>query len=363
MTLLPLRFTRLLQPLLLALRSLSARGWLREADVDACLGAVQPAWALNRIHARVLSRRWVAEDMLAIRLRPNANWPGARAGQHVQLQVERDGVRLSRSYSLTAVTKDWLEIAVRPQAGGRVSSWLCEQLGQGDCVELGQPFGELCWPTQGPVLLLAAGSGLTPLLGLLGEALQNGYQAPVRLLHYVSRYGQRAFVEELLALQAAHANFSVAWSITGELVTDALSGRFQLDHVPTWQSADVLICGPAGFVETVRGSLGATANSLQWESFTPPQWAQAGERREVSLSFSLSQVQGAGDNQRSLLEQAEALGLRPAYGCRQGICVSCTCQLVEGAVRDLRSGEVSHEPGQAIRLCVSAPMGDVRINL
>ena len=363
MTLLPLRVTRWLQPLLVLLRALTARGWLREADVDAWLGALQPAWSLKRIHARVLSRRWVAEDMLALRLRPNANWPGARAGQHVQLLIERDGVRLGRSYSLTAVTADWLEIAVRPQAGGRVSSWLCEQFEQGDCVELGLPFGELNWPANGPVLLLAAGSGLTPLLGALREALHSGYSAPVRLLHYVGRVGQRAYIKELQALQANHANFSVDWSITREPVTSGLRGRFELAHVPNWESADVLTCGPAGFVDTVRGSLGATAASLQWESFTPPQWVVAGERHEVSLTFSSSQLKGVGDNQRSLLEQAESLGLQPAHGCRQGICASCTCQLLEGAVRDLRSGEISHEPGQAIRLCVSAPVGDVRINL
>ena len=63
------------------------------------------------------------------------------------------------------------------------------------------------------------------------------------------------------------------------------------------------------------------------------------------------------------LEQAEAAGLRPAHGCRQGICAGCTCTLLGGAVRDLRSGQAFAEPGQPIRICVSAPLGDVQLDL
>ena len=74
-------------------------------------------------------------------------------------------------------------------------------------------------------------------------------------------------------------------------------------------------------------------------------------------------LRAEGDDQRSLLEQAEARGLKPKHGCRQGICTECTCQLLEGRVRDLRSGRETSEPGQPIRICVSAPLGDVRIDL
>ncbi|NQC84580.1 2Fe-2S iron-sulfur cluster binding domain-containing protein, partial [Pseudomonas aeruginosa] len=56
-------------------------------------------------------------------------------------------------------------------------------------------------------------------------------------------------------------------------------------------------------------------------------------------------------------------GLRPAHGCRQGICASCTCVLLSGCVRDLRSGALCSEPGQPIRLCVSAAHGDLALDL
>nr|WP_273257472.1 2Fe-2S iron-sulfur cluster binding domain-containing protein [Pseudomonas sp.] len=81
------------------------------------------------------------------------------------------------------------------------------------------------------------------------------------------------------------------------------------------------------------------------------------------MSFARSRQQVSGSSNASLLEQAEAAGLRPAHGCRQGICTGCTCLLLAGTVRDLRSGELFAEPGQPIRLCVSAPHEDVEIDL
>lgn len=359
MPIIPLRLTRTLQPWLTPLRWLADHHWLRASDVDACLGFLQPTWALTRIHARVEARRWVAQDMLAIRLRPNGNWPGAQAGQHVQLFIERNGVRLSRSYSLTAQADGCIEIAVRRQPEGRVSAWLCEHLSVGDCVELGSPYGELRWPQEGAVLLAAAGSGITPLLGLLRDALGRGFSAPVRLLHFVREQGQRAFVEELQQLQARYPNLAVEWAVTA-----GPSGqRLNAEQLHEWREAHVLSCGPAGFVEQLRELVDGQAASLQVESFTPPQWRAEGERRPVRLQFARSQREAVGDNQTSLLAQAEAAGLKPEHGCRQGICTQCTCQLLEGAVRDLRSGEISHEPGQSIRICVSAPLGDVRVDL
>ena len=103
-------------------------------------------------------------------------------------------------------------------------------------------------------------------------------------------------------------------------------------------------------------------NKLLSEAFSPAP-VDAGEQTCVRLAFRRSGVACQGDTAHSLLEQAEAQGLRPMHGCRQGICTRCTCQLLSGRVRDLRSGLVSDEPGQAVRLCVSVPLGDVEIDL
>lgn len=371
MHLLPVALLPLCSLLLRPLRALVARGWLRESDVDAWLALLNPGLRLNRVMARVAARHWVAEDMLALTLRPNGNWRGAQPGQHLQLYIERDGVRLGRSYSLIGVGADGsLQIAIKRQTGGRVSPYLLEHLAVGAWLELGSVQGELHWPQQAPgVLLLAAGSGITPLLGLLRSALAKGFAAPVTLLHYVREQGQRAFVEELQALQARHANLQVRWVLTGQGEAPAeLQGRFAAKHLQgigdVAQHA-VLSCGPAGFVGAVQQwwqALGSQAE-LQVEAFTPPPLSAGNERREVQLSLARSRQVLSAHNQASLLEQVEAHGLRPAHGCRQGICASCTCTLVSGVVRDMRSGALLAEPGQAIRLCISAPQGDVEVEL
>lgn len=371
MTLMPFAWMRGLSVWLRPLRALVAHGWLRESDVDAWLAWLHPALRLNRVMARVVARQWVADDMLALTLRANGNWRGAQPGQHLQLYLERHGVRLSRSYSLTAMQPGGrLQIAIKRQPGGRVSPYLLERLAVGEVLELGPVYGELSWPAQAPgVLLLAAGSGITPLLGMLRAALAQGFSAPISLLHYVREPGQRAFVTELLALQEQHANLQVRWSLSGTATEGAdLHGRFTAEHlqgIAGVAQCSVLACGPAGFVETVQQCWQGVPGQgeLQLEAFTPPPLRAEISLRAVRLSFARSRQVVQADNQRSLLEQAEAHGLKPAHGCRQGICASCTCTLLSGAVRDLRSGLLFSEPGQPIRLCISAPHGDVEIAL
>lgn len=366
MSLLPFAGLRFVSPLLSPLRALVRSQWLRESDVDTLLRACNRGWSLRRVYARVEARQWVADDMLELRLRPNAHWRGARPGQHLQLFIEHDGVRHSRSYSLTRVAEDGcLEFAVKLQPGGRISAFLLHQLCVGDVLELGAPDGDLSWPADDRgVLLLAAGSGLTPLLGLLREALARGYSGPVTLLHYVRQRGQKAFVVGLEALARQYPNLELRWALSGDAALDGeLSGRFQRDHVADLDGRHVLACGPGGFVESVRQALGASSRSLQVESFSPPSWDENAPAMTVNLRFARSALEVSGDSRRSLLEQAEASGLRPLHGCRQGVCTRCTCTLVSGCVRDLRSGELFSEPGQPIRICVSAPQGDLTVDL
>jgi ferredoxin-NADP reductase len=306
--------------------------------------------------------------MLAITLRCNGNAADWKPGQHVQVFRQIDGVRLSRSYSLTAIAANGrIELGIRRQPAGRVSGALLDELVVGDRVELGQALGELAWPVEASsVLLLAAGSGITPLLGLLRSALASGYRAPVTLLHYVRSRGQRAFSEELQQLLVQYPNLQARWAVSGERpAAGELSGRFCAAHVAPLAADSLLVCGPHGFVEQTRGWWESQPRSqaLQYEAFTAPVRLPGGEKTAVQLGFAKTQQQAIGNNQQNLLEQAEAAGLRPAHGCRQGICASCSCQLLSGSVRHLHSGLVTSEPGQTIRLCVSAPLGDVTLDL
>jgi stearoyl-CoA 9-desaturase NADPH oxidoreductase len=80
------------------------------------------------------------------------------------------------------------------------------------------------------------------------------------------------------------------------------------------------------------------------------------------VRFARSGVEADGTG-APLLDQAEAAGLTPQSGCRMGICHTCTCRKLEGAVRDVRTGEVSTAPDELIQICVNAPVGDVTLDI
>ena len=137
---------------------------------------------------------------------------------------EIDGVRVARSYSTSLVPDQpgLLAITVKQVEGGRLSNWLCLQAREGDVLYLGQPFGEFQWPAlQQPVLLLAAGSGITPMISLLRQyarqAAKGGLfpsKQTVQLHYWVRRREEACFIEELLALPKIQPNFSLHLYLT-----------------------------------------------------------------------------------------------------------------------------------------------------
>ena len=96
------------------------------------------------------------------------------------------------------------------------------------------------------------------------------------------------------------------------------------------------------------------------EFFKPPRASTGTAEGEVAFSRT---GQSAANTGASLLEQAEALGLRPEFGCRMGICFSCVTTKTEGTVRNILTGEESSLPDEDIRICVSAPQGDCTVDL
>src|SRR6185437_7260344 len=89
--------------------------------------------------------------------------------------------------------------------------------------------------------------------------------------------------------------------------------------------------------------------------------ARTASRYRITFARSGRVIDGNGS--ASLLEQAESAGLRPAHGCRMGICHSCTCRKLAGVVRNGLTGAVNAEPDDDIQLCIHAPRSDVTLDL
>lgn len=141
-------------------------------------------------------------------------------------------------------------------------------------------------------------------------------------------------------------------------------------HVPGWLDHETFVCGPPALLHTAQALFAAhgRAHQLRSESFgegSPSSAPPALEHTPVAarISFAKSRREVVGNTGTSLLVQAEAANLKPAYGCRMGICHTCKCRKLSGVVRDVRTGIESDQPDEEIRLCVSVPRSDVTLDL
>jgi ferredoxin len=147
-----------------------------------------------------------------------------------------------------------------------------------------------------------------------------------------------------------------------------LRGHFVPEHLsdllPGDGTAEAYVCGPQPLVEGVRALWAARGlgERVHSESFVPPAYALPADERGGTIRFDRSGL-AAPNSGATLLEQAEQAGLTPEFGCRVGICHTCTCRKRSGRVRDVRSGELSSAEEASIQLCVSVPAGDVELDL
>lgn len=307
--------------------------------VERYVELVNPVFSLSEVRARITGVHHPTPTSTALTLRPNANWRGFRAGQFVNLTIEIDGVRHTRCYSPANSEGDGhVKLIVKRHTHGLVSRFLHDRAGPGMVVGLSPAGGDFALPTPRPrrVQLISGGSGITPVLSMLRTLRHESYDGELSFLHFCRDAG------ELVA--DVPARFT------------STDGHLRLGDIV--EGAEVFACGPPALLDAVRAVV--PPERLHVESFLPPVLAPSGPGGGT-VGFGRSGVEVADDG-RSLLEQAEAAGLSPDHGCRMGICKTCTCTMTAGSVRDLRTGEIT-AGAESIQICVSAPAGDVTLDL
>ena len=338
---------------------------------DFWAAKVDRSWSWERPLARIIDRRQESADAVTLTLRANGHWRGFNAGQHINVTAEIDGVRVTRSYSPSSApgSRRMLQITVKAIDGGRLSRHLCRIARVGDVLELGQAFGAMTLPSPpGPLLFLAAGSGITPLMSLVRQLAGQGMPAPLTLFYSARTRSELCFLEELRALAAAHPGFVVHFVLTREAAgaADEREGRIDAGMLREFCSdlaqRHVFACGPGGFVASAQALVATEAASFLAEAFTPPpSTIEEGGQVQVTLARSgrtLDVPRG-----QSLLSALEAQGLRPASGCRMGICNTCSCAKRSGQTRHLHTGELTAEPVTALKLCISGATTDLVLDL
>jgi ferredoxin-NADP reductase len=220
----------------------------------------------------------------SFRLRP-PDWPGHRPGQHVDLRLTaEDGYSVQRSYSIASPAADAeeVEVTVERIPDGEVSPFLHDTVVVGDRLELRGPIGGyFVWEPSvgGPLLLVAGGSGVVPLMSMIRERQAAGSTIPTRLLFSSRHYDEIIYRDELDRVREGGDGMEVIHTLTRSQPQDWSGYARRIDErmlsevlEPLGVKARVYICGPSSLVETAANALvnlGLPPANVRTERFGP----------------------------------------------------------------------------------------------
>ncbi len=354
----PARFRRLVQHPLWA--PLNQPGhW------NALASALNPVWSFTESRARVVRVVDEAAGVKSLWLQPNGRFNGFLPGQHVLLELEIDGARHGRCFSLSQAPRadGLLRLTIKRKDGGPVSG-AAHALEAGQVVRLGQAQGDFApRSVGGKLLMLSAGSGITPMMSHLHALAAADPARDVVLVHSSRNDADMLFADEMRALASRWPRLHLHQHSTqalGRLDAPALAAR-----VPDWADRETLLCGPDGFMQTVTAMYSAAGRSAQLhsESFGRRAAAIDPDAAEHAVSFATTGKAFSAKAGQTLLEAAEGAGLQPRFGCRRGICRTCQCRKRSGTVMNLLTRQVSGPGEELIQLCISTPHSALELAL
>ncbi len=336
------------------------------------LELLNPRWTTHALHASVEACCNETPDVWTLTLRPGRGWRRHRAGQSVRLGVPIDGTLHLRTYSISSAPEredGCITITVKAVPDGRVSRHLVHDIQPGAQLRLGLPQGDFVLPEAAPVraLFISGGSGITPLMSMLRSRASLGDLPDIVHLHYARTTADLIFRDELAALVKQHPRYQFHLVTTREGNNTEINGPFsgaRLEHAcPDWKERDAYACGPQRLLADVEAQWRAAAltRRLHIERFRAALAVTPADTAGGRVYFARSGRAVETDGRTSLLRSAEDAGLQPPYGCRMGICHSCTVTLRAGCVRDLRNNNLTDEPGSRVQICVCAAAGDVEL--
>ena len=329
------------------------------------LDLVAPLRQSAELRGRVVAVTPETRSAATVTIRPGRSWQGHRPGQYIRIGIDVDGVRHWRAYSVTsesAATDGLISVTVKAIPEGKVSNHIVRLLEPGTLVHLDQATGDFVLPSPAPArtLFLTAGSGITPVIGMLRNHLEE--LSDVVVVHSAPTPDEMLFAGQLRA-----------WQRTGRLrfverhtETDGIITPGQLDTlVPDWRLRESWACGPIGMLDAMElhWAEAGLEQQLHTERFRTALLVE-GEGGTVTFTRQGTVVEV--DGATPLLDAGETAGALMPSGCRMGICFGCVVPLKSGIVRDLRDGQLTvAAPGDDIRIqtCVSAAAGNCEIDL
>ncbi|MDQ6523154.1 ferredoxin reductase [Nocardioides sp. LHD-245] len=336
--------------------------------------------AATGLQGRIVTVEKETADAATLVIKPGRDWAGHIPGQYVRVGVDVDGTRLWRTYSLTHGPRrdGHISITVKAIPGGAVSQHLVRGARAGQMLHLAQAEGDfvLTPPQSGrrqKLLLVTAGSGITPVIGMLRN-LYSRHAAEAKaaydivLVHSAMQRDEVIFGAEL----RAHADAGRLRLIERHTDTDGLLTTADLEaEVPDLAERAAYACGPAGLLDTLEAYYDERRLTLHTERFRPTlvDVAAIGAGGGTLTFAGASAVSVETDGTVPILDAAESAGVLMPSGCRMGICMGCVLPMKSGVVRDLRNGELTvavpgetHPDGVKIQTCISAAAGDCTLD-
>ncbi len=345
-----------------------------------------PQWTTDAYRAQIVDVRDEMSDMYSLVLKPQTGlldriWPEFKAGQFIELMVEKEGRRTLRCFSISSSPAYYektglIELSIRIQQKGRITPWIRQQLTIGSLVNISEAQGQFVLPEsllQGPssekLLLIAGGSGITPFRSMLqqihSQHLKGSHALDIHLLYYSRDAQQVLFQQEFEQLEKDCAGLTISF------LDSESDGFICSDHLQAYCSdyyqRTAFICGPSPMIQQARkvlAELEVAKDKIYFEFFgAAPLEIENSEQGVVLFQASDKSIVSEKDKTNTLLEQAEQQGLSPVSGCRIGVCHQCICKKKSGVVFNTRTQEYSDTGSEEIQLCISVAQGDVVLDL
>jgi ring-1,2-phenylacetyl-CoA epoxidase subunit PaaE len=329
----------------------------------------------------------LCEDAAAVRFEIPTSLQDAyafRPGQSLTVRRTVEGAEQRRSYSICAPAGEAPRIGVREVAGGVISPWLVREVRPGDRVEVSTPSGEFCpGPSSaGHHVLVAAGSGITPILSIAASVLAAG--ASITLLYGNRRTSTVMFADEVADLKDRYPTRLELVHVLSREPRDVELGNGRLDRSKLEAIADLLIdvpavdhwwlCGPLQMVlgaQELLTSLGVPPERVHRELFyvaeegPPPVARHEDPALRGPTSTVTVRLDGRDTTQtlpvdRPILDGAQAVRPDLPFACRGGVCGTCRARVVEGEVVMRRNFALEPSEVEAgfVLTCQATPVSD-----
>jgi ring-1,2-phenylacetyl-CoA epoxidase subunit PaaE len=281
-------------------------------------------------------------------------------GQHLTLRTRLGGEELRRSYSICAAAGEGLRVGVRRVPGGAFSSWLHSTLKPGDLIDVMPPdgrFGAALAGVPRHLLLVAGGSGITPLLSILKTSLARDTRSRCTLVYGNRDAASMMFKEELEELKNRYLSRLTLHLVFSREGTDSAlhSGRINGQKMGDFLRLsgpvdDVFVCGPHAMNDEVEAALlaqGLAPAQIHIERFglapgvsgantAPLHAAQAGDATQARITIvrdGLRREVVFAKADESILAAAARTGMDLPFSCKSGVCATCRAKVLQGQVR------------------------------